>query len=85
MTTFIHDTLVKQIKNRTLEILKNNGKKKLLFNENVMAGSGWTTIGVNDFGHVFMPNEISISWCLVSGQNLIKILNQIKNNEFVLK
>jgi hypothetical protein len=50
-----------------------------------MAGSGWTTIGVNDFGHVFMPNEISISWCLVSGQNLIKILNQIKNNEFKLK
>jgi hypothetical protein len=85
MTTFIHDSLVNQIKTRTLEILKNNGKKKLLFNENVAAGSGWTTIGVNDFGFVFMAQEISISWSLVSGQNLIKILNQIKNNEFTLK
>jgi hypothetical protein len=85
MTTFIHDSLVKQIKTITLEILKNNGKKKLLFNQNFYAGSGWTIIGVNDFGFVFMPKEISISWSLVSGQNLIKILNQIKNNEFVLK
>ena len=85
MTSFIHDSLVKQITDKSLDILKSNGKKKLFFNEKVPAGSGWFTVGVNDFGFVFMKDEISISWSLVSGQNLIKILNQIKNNEYYFK
>jgi hypothetical protein len=85
MATFIHKSLVNQIKDRTLLLLESNGKKKLIFNEKVSAGFRYHAIGVNDFGHVFMSTEISISWDLISGQNLIKILNQIKNNEFVLK
>ena len=85
MSSFITNILVKKITNLTLEILYKNKKKKLLFKEIGIAGNGWHIIGVNDFGHVFMPQEISISWDLVSGRELIKILNQIKNEEFTLK
>mgnify|MGYP003332248710 FL=1 len=83
--TFIHKSIVNQIKDRTLYLLETNGKKKLIFNEKVSAGFRYYVIGVNDFGYVFMPSEISISWDLISGQNLIKILNQIKNNEYYFK
>ena len=85
MTSFIHKSIIEQIKKRVLFLLETNGKKKLVFNEKVNAGFNYHVIGVNDFGHVFMPNEISISWDLINGQNLIKILNQIKNNEYYFK
>ena len=85
MRSFIHKSIIDQINKRVLDILDNNNEKRLFFKEKVSAGYRFHVIGVNDFGHVFMPNEISISWDLNNGQKQIKILNQIKNNEYYCK
>ena len=85
--SFISKYLENKISKMTKEILDKN-HYSLILNKPVYAvqsNRSWEIVAVNNFGFVMMKDDISISYTLVPGTEMIKIYEQIKAGEYKLK
>ena len=85
---FISRYLEYKISNMAKDILDKNNYYALILDKPVYAVQGnrhWEIIGVNDFGFVMLKTDISISFSLVPGLEMVKLYEQIKAGEYKIK
>lgn len=84
---FISEYLQNKISKMAEKLLEENNFRALILEKPVYAVQGnrsWKVIGVNDFGFVIIERQISISFSLVPGPEMIKIYEQIKSGKYEL-
>jgi hypothetical protein len=85
---FISKYLENKISEMAERILEENNYYSLILDKPIYVLQGnriWEIVGVNDFGFVILKSDISVSFSMVTGPEMIKIYEQIKAGEYKFK
>lgn len=86
MRNFIDVHLIKKIQNQITQIQKDHGTKYegFYFFDDPIIDKGRVVNRCNRWSPYVEDQVIPSSWFTISGENLIKIYNQLKNYEFYI-
>ena len=81
---FIGKHITENIAKFAKKTLKDEKGYLLKLGEPIIVGSkyGWKIIGINQFGHPSMGNDIALSFSLFTDKQIINIKNQIDNGKY---